>query len=385
MFPGKIMPTKPSTPERQTSEAQPARRQRVGSADIWLTDTRKKTLGSAALALVACVVLLLFWVMHEAPVPAADMHTERADLDISSRVVVPALKPIPEDNALSTGNASEEQADDGYSRADAIALEEARMKSAIMVQDASLETTADGGIPTADVLADAGRNDVNSRFAKSVSGQGVPNSVAQPILSLEYKVLQGKMIEAVLESRTSSDLPGMVCATVQRDVYGAQKRVKLIPWGARVCGQYSAELRTGQERLFVVWNTLRRPDGVEVALDSVGADQLGTAGMGGLVDTHFARIFGVSSLLSIIGIGSASSKSSSYTAGNRGSDYRDAVQMAASNTAQQLLQPYVNIQPTITVPAGARIRIYVNRDLDFSHVYQAQDNTAMPDDVMIVG
>lgn len=379
------MPTKPATPPRKTSPAQPARGERVDRSDIWLTDTRKKTLGGAALALVAGVVLLLFWVMHEAPAPAADMHTDRADLDISSRVVVPALKPMPEDEALPTDGATEEQAEDGYLRADALALQEARMKSAIMVQDVSMDATSDAEMPAADKLTDQGSSDVNSRFAKSVSGQGVPNSVAQPIQSLEYKVLQGKMIEAVLESRTTSDLPGMVCATVQRDVYGAQKRIKLIPWGARVCGQYSAELRTGQERLFVVWNTLRRPDGVEVALDSVGADQLGTAGMGGLVDTHFARIFGVSSLLSIIGISGGSTKSSSYTAGNRGSDYRDAVHMAASNTAQQLLQPYVNMQPTIIVPAGARIRIYVNRDLDFSHVYQAQDNTAVPDDVMIVG
>ncbi|WP_244256287.1 TrbI/VirB10 family protein [Caballeronia zhejiangensis] len=77
-----------------------------------------------------------------------------------------------------------------------------------------------------------------------------------------------------------------MCALIQRDVYGAQGRVKLIPWGSRVCGTYNAELRKGQDRLFVVWNTLRRPDGVQVALDSAGGDQLGTAGMGGIVDNE---------------------------------------------------------------------------------------------------
>ncbi|MBD4195086.1 type VI secretion protein, partial [Xanthomonas citri pv. citri] len=118
-------------------------------------------------------------------------------------------------------------------------------------------------------------------------------------------VLQGKLIEAVLEPRAISDLPGMVCATVQRDVYGAQDRNKLIPWGSRVCGVYSAEVRKGQDRLFVIWNTVRRPDGVQVALDSAGADQLGTAGMGGIVDTHFAGIFRTSALLSIIGAGAS--------------------------------------------------------------------------------
>ncbi|KLB46260.1 type VI secretion protein, partial [Xanthomonas euvesicatoria] len=153
--------------------------------------------------------------------------------------------------------------------------------------------------------------DPNSRFARAVSGNGVAVSKANQIDNLPYKVLQGKLIEAVLEPRAISDLPGMVCATVQRDVYGEQDRNKLIPWGSRVCGVYSAEVRKGQDRLFVIWNTVRRPDGVQVALDSAGADQLGTAGMGGIVDTHFAEIFGMSALLSIIGAGASNAGVSS--------------------------------------------------------------------------
>ncbi len=195
-------------------------------------------------------------------------------------------------------------------------------------------------------------------------------SKANQIDNLPYKVLQGKVIEAVLEPRAISGLPGMLCATVQRDVYGAQDRNKLIPWGSRVCGVYSAEVRKGQDRLFVVWNTVRRPDGVQVALDSAGADQLGTAGMGGIVDTHFAEIFGMSALLSIIGAGASNAGVSSGDQYNSAAAYRQTVQQAAAQTSQSVLQPYINISTTITVPAGSRVRIYVNQDLDFAPLYK---------------
>lgn len=327
------------------------------------------------LAGVAFFGALVWWGVRSHQVSGADDVHDGVDLDISSRVIVPELKPILEDTQNVSRGLEEDESDDG--------MKDARLKSAIMVQDGFVQAGGEAGVGAKDKAIERGPTDSNARFVQSVSGHAVPSSQAQQIFATEYKVLQGKMIEAVLESRAMSDLPGMVCATVQRDVYGAQKRRKLIPWGSRVCGQYSAEVRTGQDRLFVVWNTLRRPDGVEVTLDSTGADQLGTAGMGGLVDTHFANMFGVSSLLSIIGAGSGSVRSGAYDPGNSGSYYRDSVQMAASQTAQQILQPYINMQPTITVPAGARIRIYVNRDLDFSDIYAGNATTSSQHDVLM--
>lgn len=221
--------------------------------------------------------------------------------------------------------------------------------------------------------------DANVQFFKSATNKSVATSVANQIHHLEYKVLQGKMIEAVLEPRVNSDLPGMICATVQRDVYGEQGRNKLIPWGSRICGQYSTELKKGQGRLFAVWNTLRRPDGVQIAIDSMGADQLGTAGMGGYVDTHFAEMFSVSALLAII---SASTRTPPPRYGHYDTSsyyYQDSVRRAATKTAEHLLEPYTNIAPTVTVPAGERIRIYVNKDLDFSMLAKQT-----PADIMMI-
>jgi type IV secretion system protein VirB10 len=218
------------------------------------------------------------------------------------------------------------------------------------------------------------KNDKNLLFANASSGNGVPSSQVRSVTAPEYKILQGKVIEAITLPRAISDLPGMICALTQRDVYAERGRAILIPWGSRLCGVYNAQLGKGQNRLFAIWNTLRvaQLDGTvsEIQLDSIGSDQLGTAGMGGLVDTHFAEIFGISALLSIFGAGAANLGPSGPDQNLSAAQYRLSVQQAAAQTAQSVLAPYVAIAPTVTVPAGSRIRIFVNRDLDFSSLYQ---------------
>ncbi|WP_017174011.1 TrbI/VirB10 family protein [Xanthomonas phaseoli] len=363
-----------------------------------VADDRKKKMSGIAIAAIAAVGLGAVWYMkHGGSEPAKPVGN--SELSIPERKPVPKLKEqepasaaaVTSTPAATPANAT--QADDPMKaqreqmemqrREQERRMLEARMKSAIIPPNANNQAAAsaqpvgdsgDQGPSNAGTLGggsgDRGAQDPNSRFARAVSGNGVAVSKANQIDNLPYKVLQGKLIEAVLEPRAISDLPGMVCATVQRDVYGEQDRNKLIPWGSRVCGVYSAEVRKGQDRLFVIWNTVRRPDGVQVALDSAGADQLGTAGMGGIVDTHFAEIFGMSALLSIIGAGASNAGVSSGDQYNSTAAYRQSVQQAAAQTSQSVLQPYINIPPTITVPAGSRVRIYVNKDLDFTPIYK---------------
>lgn len=360
-----------------------------------VADGRKKKAGGIAMVAIAAAVLgAAGYIKHVSSEPAKPAGN--SELSIAERKPVPKLKdqeaagvPVAASAAVApvapaTTPVSAAPGDDPMAaqreqmemqrQEQARRMLEARRKSAIIAPNTNY--------PAAGVRGDAGQvgtgggaQDPNSRFARAVSGNGVAVSQAEQIDNLPYKILQGKLIEAVLEPRAISDLPGMVCATVQRDVYGAQGRHKLIPWGSRVCGVYSAEVRKGQDRLFVIWNTVRRPDGVEVALDSAGADQLGTSGMGGLVDTHFAEVFGMSALLSIIGAGAATVGVNPVDQYNSAAAYRQSVQQAAAQTSQSVLQPYINIAPTITVPAGSRARIYVNKDLDFTPVYQADIDT----------
>lgn len=362
-------------------------------------DRKKKTSGLAIAAIAACVFGAVWFLKHYTSDPANP--SGNSSLNIAERKPVPKLKDQEPGSVPAVIPSSEVPADDPMkSQREQMALQreeqerrmrEARLKSAIIPPNTSQqpvmaepqEGSAEEAPANAGLLGsgsgERGAQDPNSRFARAVSGTGVAVSQADRIDHLAYKILQGKLIEAVLEPRAISDLPGMVCATIQRDVYGAQDRIKLLPWGSRLCGVYSAELRKGQGRLFVIWNTVRRPDGVQVALDSAGADQLGTVGMGGAVDTHFAQIFGMSALLSIIGAGASNAGVGAGDQYNSAAAYRQSVQQAAAQTSQSVLQPYSSMPPTITVAAGSRLRIYVNKDLDFTPIYRDEIDAAQRD------
>lgn len=377
----------------------------------------------ATIAALAAIAMVLVW--WHGP-RGGDTHGQDApDLSIAPRKPVSPLQASPDaqdgpahDAVAANGDEARAPAESDLMAAQRQQMASqqaeqerrlrlARLKSAIVVHgaqaadrsgagsvaisDADGSSRGDEGDHPGGPVFGAGRGapDADSQFVRSVSGQGVLVGVAHRVDGLAYKILQGKLIEAVLVPRAVSDLPGTVCATVQRDVYAERGRRVLIPWGSRVCGVYRAELRPGQARLFAVWNTLRRPDGGEVVLDSIGADQLGTSGMGGQVDTHFAARFGVASLVSLMGAGAATAGVGTSDPYNAVGYYRQAVQQAAAQTSQQTLQPYLNIPPTVTVAAGERIRILVNRDLDFAPLYRpsteqvgemASDSVAHVDD-----
>lgn len=257
---------------------------------------------------------------------------------------------------------------------------EARRKSALMAA-----TSGQGGGSASSKPAEdaADKENSNLSFKSALTSGSVAVSHTGKLENLSYVIPQGKVIDAVVDPRVNSDLPGQICATVQTDVYGAQGREKLIVWGSLVCGSYRAEIRRGQDRIFVVWNRLVRPDGVTVALDSPGTDQLGSAGMGGIVDTHWAEIFGNAVLLSIIGAGSSTIGVGSGDESNSSTYYREQVQASASDTANTIMSSYANMPPTIKAPHGARAKIYVNRDLDFSSLF-ADETRSINDSEKVV-
>ena len=136
----------------------------------------------------------------------------------------------------------------------------------------------------------------------------------------------------------------------------------LIPRGSRLIGQYSSGVALGQSRAFVIWTRLLRNDGVSVQLGSAATDPLGTAGLGGKVNSHFLRRFGAATLLSVITSG-LDYLVNTAQAGN-------SVTVGSPTQATQLagiaLQRDIDIPPTIKVAQGTPVRVFVAKDLDFS-------------------
>ena len=172
----------------------------------------------------------------------------------------------------------------------------------------------------------------------------------------------------------------------------------LIPAGSRLVGEYRSGLTTGQTRVFIVWTRLLRSDGVSVQLGSPGTDELGRAGMTGIVDKHYLERFGSAVMLSIVG-GATQFIANLGTSQNQGAGstttYTDLVtgqvvtvtsqpnqyamqarQIGAQQISQTLnqiaeeaLRDSLQIRPTVHVDQGSRIMVFVRRDLDFAAFY----------------
>jgi type IV secretion system protein VirB10 len=214
--------------------------------------------------------------------------------------------------------------------------------------------------------------DPNERFFAEKSGRARAGAQAVRLNDLAHTVLQGKLVDCVLETAIQSDLPGQLRCSTSNDVYAESGRAVMLPARTRMIGQYNSAVRKGQVRVFVIWQRAITPDGVDIQFDSPGTDALGRAGVGGEVDNHYREIFGVSAMLSIIGAGASSYGVSGVDQPNSEAAYRQALQQSFAQTAQQILSPYAQIAPTIHVNQGEAIKIFVNRDLDFSGVYAAR-------------
>lgn len=206
----------------------------------------------------------------------------------------------------------------------------------------------------------------NEAFADRLT-RSAPESVGiDRLASTDQVVPQGTIIVAVLETAIDSDLPGLVRAVVSRDVRGFDGSKVLIPRGSRLVGQYSSGIALNQSRAFVIWTRVLRSDGVSVQLVSAATDPLGTAGLGGKVNTHFFRRFGAATLLSVLTSGLE------YLANSAGGGSQVLVGNVtqANQLASIALQRQIDIAPTIRVAQGTPVRVFVARDLDFGAVRQ---------------
>lgn len=171
-------------------------------------------------------------------------------------------------------------------------------------------------------------------------------------------VPQGTLIPAVMETAFNSNRPGLARAIVSRDIRGFDGRRVLIPRGSRLVGEYRSDAQPGQRRALVNWFRLIRPDGVTIAIGSPSTDTLGRGGIRANVNTHFVPRYAGAILRSTVDLGLTLAAGAANTP-------LVVVPGGLGGGAAQSLQP-ADIPPTLTVPPGRSISIFVARDLDFT-------------------
>lgn len=210
-------------------------------------------------------------------------------------------------------------------------------------------------------------------FDKFASNQAdsVPVVTGKRIVHPRFTIAEGDFIHAVLETAINSDLPGMVRAVVTEPVYAYTGSQVIIPAGSRLVGQYDSRSSNGlsSSRIFVMWNRVITPQGISIMINSPGTDTLGRSGEGAdSIDTHFFRMFGTASLLSVIGAATSTVGVSNYDQPNSANQYRQAVGDAFQKSAQNAMSDNLKIKPTLHIYQGNAINVFVARDLDLYSV-----------------
>jgi type IV secretory pathway VirB10-like protein len=188
-----------------------------------------------------------------------------------------------------------------------------------------------------------------------------PDRVEPP--ASPYVLQAGSVIAAALITGIRSDLPGEVTAQVTEDVYDSPTgKALLIPQGARLVGQYDAQVTFGQSRVLLVWTRLIMPNGRSVVLErQPAADAEGYAGLEDEVDNHWGMLFKAAILSTLLSVGSEAGTT------NNENSLAQAIRQGASQsfnqTGEQVVGRSLNVQPTLTIRPGFPVRVLVTHDL----------------------
>ncbi len=187
-----------------------------------------------------------------------------------------------------------------------------------------------------------------------------PHRLQEPLSP--YQVMAGTIIPASLITGLNSDLPGQVIAQVTEHVYDTPTgQHLLIPQGSKLLGRYDSVVAYGQSRALVVWNRIIMPDGTSITIDNLPAvDMSGYAGLEDKVDYHSWQLFKTAILSSVLSV-------SSEIGRDRDDDIlnalRDGGQQTINQAGQQIVTKQLQVQPTLKIRPGWRLRVIVNKDI----------------------
>lgn len=178
-----------------------------------------------------------------------------------------------------------------------------------------------------------------------------------------YELKAGDFIPAIVETAMNSDIYGkVVLAKVTQNIYDTVTgKYLLIPQGTVLTGVYDSNITWGQERLLVIWQRLRFPNGSSIRLDNMqGVDMLGQAGLKGKINNHFAT------LLKGVLLSSAMGATAAIVTDDK-DDWKSSAGEGAGLSIIQIGDKFttkaLDRQPTIEIKTGERFNVMIHSDL----------------------
>jgi cmgb10 len=211
---------------------------------------------------------------------------------------------------------------------------------------------------------------------KTFSGETfTPTAAKVSKFNPDLLLAKGSYIGCSLDTKLVSSIKGGIQCTVADNVYSSNGATLLIERGSKITGFFqSNQMNDGLDRIFVVWQEIRTPNHINIPVYSGASDPLGASGIEGWVDHHWLERFGSAILLSVID--DALNVAINGKRGGGNIDYTENSRETTRNMADTALQKFINIQPTLYKNQGDLVGVYVNRDIDFSKVYNLKRKKA---------
>jgi type IV secretion system protein VirB10 len=187
----------------------------------------------------------------------------------------------------------------------------------------------------------------------------------------ELTVPVGTRIACIPEMPVDSTVAGFFSCITPVDVRGSTGTVVLMERGTRIVGEVRSGMARGSRRLFVVMTQALTPGGVQMELNSPGADVMGQAGLDGEVDSHFFERFRGAMLLAFLDTGLQAAATVASNSLNNGTGVTfNQFQSGGQRATSQALESDINIPATLRRNQGEPMTVFVARNLDFSDVYR---------------
>lgn len=213
---------------------------------------------------------------------------------------------------------------------------------------------------------DANRQDDKRNFSREKGDGFVLNQPLMPPATATV-VSAGTLIPALFLTGINSDLPGMITAQVSQPVYDTVTgRHVIIPQGSMLLGTYDSRVTFGQNRVLLVWQRLRFPNGSSIDLEAMpGVDMSGYAGVRDKVNNHWGKLISSVVLSSTVAAAVAVSQGDTSSAfqSEAKQEAAQAAGQAINQAGSQIVQRSLNVQPTLEIRPGQRVAVMVNKDL----------------------
>jgi type IV secretory pathway VirB10-like protein len=235
------------------------------------------------------------------------------------------------------------------------------------MQPASLPPVVPPPAPVRSAPASPAEPELNKKEVQPPAAAST--GAANTAVGKTYVLFEGTILETVLLNRLDGAFSGPIECLVASDVYSLDRQHVLIPSGSKVLGETRKVDAFGQARLAVVFHRLLMPDGYSVSLDQFkGLNQAGDTGLRDQVNNHYLRIFGASLAIGVLGAVAEAGTGGILT--QSGTDrFREGFGQNTARSAEQILDRFLNLLPTITIREGHRVKVYLSGDLALPDVH----------------